>query len=195
MKNSNQSFDPWALNFIGGAEFTERKPTSSGSRGVREFLGVNRIAVAREVHSVLARAKVLGSMANLLAEQGERARVQGRLPSGVQPADFASYRLQYLLYLAHKTGAGAAKRRLRKAAGHSGRYEYPMLPVKGSHLQLVPKAKPVLTFETLHAYMARGGRVKVYSAPVVVLVGVEKKPVTRARLVSVRGLLVDRRAA
>ncbi|MBX9766963.1 MAG: hypothetical protein K2X47_06810, partial [Bdellovibrionales bacterium] len=43
--------EPWALTYAGGADFEDRQPRVTGA--IPEFLGVNRIAVSREVRVLL----------------------------------------------------------------------------------------------------------------------------------------------
>lgn len=155
--------EPWALTFAGGADFEERRPRVKGS--VPEFLGVSRIAVSREVRALVRFIRFSGGLESFVSQQAWLANGMGKVPAGVDPVAFVRNRLDYLLYLAHMTRAGAAKRRLRQFVGRPWRYSFPILPRSPENVIPLRKVKRVPTTETVGQYLARGGSIKVYSAP------------------------------
>lgn len=89
--------------------------------------------------------------------QGTRRSRAGQL--------YSEHRLDYLLYLAHVTGAGAAKRRLKQHLPHTGRYLMPILTRSAENVIQLHKVKREPIVETVDQFLARGGSIKVYSAP------------------------------
>ncbi|MBK9038012.1 MAG: hypothetical protein IPL83_02435 [Bdellovibrionales bacterium] len=161
--------EPWALTFAGGADFEERRPRVTSKDPVPEFLGVSRIAISREVRALVRFIRFSGGLESFVSQQAWLAKGMGKVPAGIDPVAFVRHRLDYLLYLTHMTGAGAAKRRLRQIVGRPSRYLLPILQRSPENVASLRKLKRAPKVETVAQYLTRGGSIKVYSAPQVYL--------------------------
>lgn len=157
--------EPWALTFAGGADFEERRPRVTSKDPVPEFLGVSRIAISREVRALVRFIRFSGGLESFVSQQAWLSKGMGKVPAGIDPVDFVRYRLDHLLYLAHMTGAGVAKRRLKQFLTHAGRYIMPTLSPSTENVIPIRRAKRAPAFETVDQFLARGGSIKVYSVP------------------------------
>lgn len=160
---------PWVLTFAGGADFEERRPKTTGTRPVPEWHGINRIAVSREARALIRFIRGNRGLDAFVSRQAWLADAMGKVPAGVEPVAFVRSRLDYLLYLAHRTQAHAAKRRLSEFLKRPRRYSLPVLPKPPENVVPVRRTKRVPTFETVAQYLARNGSIKVYSVPCVLV--------------------------
>lgn len=175
--------EAWALTFVGGADFEDRRPATRGKHP--EYFGVSRIAVSREVRVLVSFIRSRGGLQSFLAEQATSAVTLGKVPAGCTPEAFVRYRLDLLLYIAHATRAHKAKAQLKSLVPHIGRYRLPLLPSSLTNvlpLRSVSVPRPAPSFETVDAFLARGGVISVYSSPEVVQSS-DGKPTQVVRLI------------